>query len=114
MTGLDIFAILILVVLGVTIAAIWVALCMLPGKIAGKRGHPQAEAIRVCGWLGGLTGGLLWPVAFIWAYLRSPPGLIPAQETGQPGAQSLGALTETVSALQGRLSALEEKAGGKS
>ena len=37
MTGLDVFAILILVVLGITIAAIWVTLCMLPGKIASKR-----------------------------------------------------------------------------
>lgn len=114
MTGLDLFAILVLVVLGITIAAIWVVLCLLPGKIAGKRGHPQAEAVKVCGWLGGMTGGLLWPAAFIWAYLRSPPALIPAQETGHAGARSLGALTEKVSALEERLSALEKKGGGES
>ena len=70
MTGLDIFALIVLTVLLATIIAIWVILGMLPGRIARSRNHPQAEAITVCGWLGVITLGLLLPLAFIWAYIK--------------------------------------------
>ena len=68
MTGLDVFALIILVVLLVTLLAVWALLGMYPGKIARERNHPQAEAINVCGWWGALTMGVLTPLAFIWAY----------------------------------------------
>ncbi len=68
MSGLDVFALIILVVLVVTVLAVWALLGMYPGKIARERNHPQAEAINVCGWWGALTMGLLTPLAFIWAY----------------------------------------------
>ena len=42
----------------------------LPGKIAAQREHPQAEAIRVAGWLGLITLGVLWPFALIWAFVQ--------------------------------------------
>ena len=71
MTGLDIFALIILLVLLVTAVAAWLILGMYPGKIARERGHPQAEAIAVCGWWGVITLGLLLPVAWIWAYTKS-------------------------------------------
>jgi len=71
MTGLDIFALIILLVLLALIVAVWVALGMLPGKIAKSRNHPQAEAINVCGWWGVITMGILLPVAFIWAYTKT-------------------------------------------
>ncbi len=70
MSGLDIFALIILLVLLVLIVAVWVALGMLPGKIAKSRNHPQAEAINVCGWWGVITMGILMPLAFIWAYTK--------------------------------------------
>ena len=72
MTGLDYFAFLVMAVL--LAAAIYVAVVLgaLPGRIAEQRGHPQADAIRVAGWFGLLTLGLLWPLALIWAYTRSP------------------------------------------
>lgn len=65
---LDIFALFILVVLIATAVAVWVILAMLPGQIARKREHPQADAIAVCGWWGAITLGLLMPIAFVWAY----------------------------------------------
>ena len=46
----------------------------LPGQIAAGRGHPQADAIRVAGWVGLVTLGLLWPLALIWAYTSSAEG----------------------------------------
>lgn len=70
MTGLDIFALIVLLILLIAAIVIWVALAMLPGKIAAKRGHPQAEAINVGGWLGALLGGVLWPIFFIWAFVK--------------------------------------------
>ena len=38
----------------------------LPGSIARSRGHPQADAINICGWMGIITI-VLWPVAMVWA-----------------------------------------------
>jgi Protein of unknown function (DUF3302) len=50
MSFLDIFAWLVLVVLIVTAIAVFVALGMLPRRIARKRGHPWAEAVAIGGW----------------------------------------------------------------
>ncbi len=66
--GLQIFALIILITIAISIVGVWVFLGMLPGKIAKKRNHPQAEAINVCGWWGAITMGLLMPLAFIWAH----------------------------------------------
>jgi hypothetical protein len=67
-TALDVFALIVLLVLFVVAIGAWVALGMLPGRIARQRGHPQADAINVCGWFGVLTMGILLPLAYIWAY----------------------------------------------
>ena len=68
MSLLDAFALIILLVLLAAAVGAWVALAMLPGRIARDRKHPQADAINVCGWWGAITLGLLSPIAFIWAY----------------------------------------------
>jgi len=67
---LDIFA---LVVMGVLLAVvIWLVVLLgpLPGKIAAGRGHPQADAIRVLGWVGLITMGGAWLVALVWAHFK--------------------------------------------
>jgi hypothetical protein len=68
MTGLDIFAFIVMGAIAGSILIAAVFLGSWPGKIAARRNHPQAEAIKMCGWLGILTMGILWPVAYIWAY----------------------------------------------
>jgi hypothetical protein len=68
MTGLDIFALIVLAVMVGSGLGIWAMLGMFPGKIARERNHPQAEAISICGWCGAITMGILSPIAFIWAY----------------------------------------------
>ena len=68
MSVLDIFALVVLFVLVAAAVGMWLILGMLPGRIARQRQHPQADAIRVCGWWGAITLGLLLPIAFIWAY----------------------------------------------
>jgi hypothetical protein len=76
--ALDIFAFVVFAVLIVAAVVIVVSLGQLPGRIAQKRGHPQATAISVAGWLGVATLGLLWPVALIWAFLK-PISVGPAE-----------------------------------
>ena len=79
---LDIFAFVVLGVLLVAAVVIVVTLGSLPGQIAHQRGHPQAAAVTVAGWLGVATMGILWPLALIWAFLKPaaepPPGERPA------------------------------------
>ena len=43
---------------------------VLPEKIAHKRHHPQFEAIRTLCLLSLAFGGLLWPIAWLWAYSK--------------------------------------------
>lgn len=74
MTGLDIFALIVLIVLFIAVIGAWILLGMMPGRIAQDRNHPQAEAINICGWMGAITMGILSPIAFIWAYI------VPAKE----------------------------------
>lgn len=70
MGPLGIVALSVLIVLVLCVLVVWAALAILPGRIARQRGHPQADAINVCGWMGALTMGILAPLAFIWAYTR--------------------------------------------
>ena len=65
---LDYFALIVLIVLIAVVIAAWIMLAMMPGQIAKKRGHPQAEAINVMGWWGAITMGVLAPIAWVWAY----------------------------------------------
>jgi CBS domain containing-hemolysin-like protein len=43
---------------------------ILPEKIAERRGHPQADAIKTLCLLSLAFGGLLWPLAWLWAYSK--------------------------------------------
>jgi hypothetical protein len=48
------------------IAVFWLV-HILPEKIAEKRKHPQAGAIQCLCLLSLVFGGLLWPIAWLWA-----------------------------------------------
>ena len=93
MSGLDIFALIVLIVLVGSLLVIWTLLGMYPGKIAHQRNHPQADAINVCGWWGAITMGILSPLAFIWAYTNPTMTLTGAQKPAAPpeaAAESVG------------------------
>ena len=68
---LDAFAFVVFAVLIFVGVIIVVNLGKLPGQLAQKWNHPQAGAINAMSWIGIATGGLLWPVAFIWAFTTS-------------------------------------------
>lgn len=53
----------------IAIALFWLV-HILPEKIAEKRHHPQAKAIQTLCLLSLFFGGLLWPLAWLWAYSK--------------------------------------------
>jgi hypothetical protein len=75
---LDAFAFLVFAILIAVAVIVIVKLGQLPGQLARKWGHPQASAINAASWIGVATGGLLWPLAFIWAF--TTPTARPAPE----------------------------------
>ena len=67
---LDIFALVVIALLLGVVIWLVVLLGNMPGDIARKRNHPQAEAISALGWIGLITMGLSWFVAIVWAYYK--------------------------------------------
>src|SRR5438067_340933 len=65
-TAADWLAIFILIV---AIVLFWLV-HILPEKVAEKRHHPQRDAITTLCLLSLAFGGLLWPIAWLWAYTR--------------------------------------------
>ena len=51
------------------IGAFWLV-HILPEKIAHKKMHPQTRAIQCLCLLSLCFGGLLWPIAWLWAYTK--------------------------------------------
>ena len=110
----------------VGIAVFWIV-HILPEKIAEKRQHPQAGAIQCLCLLSLVFGGLLWPIAWLWAY--SKPVLYKlaygtdkvahghdAKETKPAGKVEAGESEQSaeIELLQKRVKELEGKLAGKS
>jgi hypothetical protein len=120
------------VVPAVLIVLFWMV-HVLPEKIAHKRHHPQFEAIRTLCLLSLVFGGLLWPIAWIWAYSKPvfykmaygaekhPEGIdsghLPAEAAAQASmSERMARLEERVpaadlAALRADVEALEAKFG---
>ena len=96
----DIFAFAVFAVLFLVIVVAIVVLGSLPGNIARRRDHPQADAITAAGWLGIASLGILWPIAFVWAFLRPLPQAVAQTE-------STDDVSTRLTELQARLDALE-------
>ena len=66
----DILGIAVLfIVPALAIAVFWIV-HVLPEKIAEKKQHPQKHAIHTLCLLSLVFGGLLWPIAWLWAYTK--------------------------------------------
>jgi hypothetical protein len=81
--------VIILIVVASTVAfVLWLA--SVPGKVARARGHAQADAVNVAGWLSLLTALTTWPLAMVWAYCRpvavrvADGELVPPTKQGGP------------------------------
>lgn len=66
-SGLALFVIFVVPI--VLVGLFWMV-HVLPEKIAHKRHHPQRDAIQVLCLLSLVFGGLLWPLAWLWAYTK--------------------------------------------
>ena len=69
-TMADVLAIVVLVVVPAIVIVLFWIVHVLPEKIAHKRHHPQRDAITTLCLLSLVFGGLLWPLAWIWAYTK--------------------------------------------
>jgi CBS domain containing-hemolysin-like protein len=63
-------AIFILIVVPIAAIVLFWLVHILPEKVAEQRHHPQKDAIKTLCLLSLLFGGLLWPIAWIWAYSK--------------------------------------------
>jgi CBS domain containing-hemolysin-like protein len=109
-------AVFILFVVPVVLIVLFWLVHILPEQIAHKRHHPQFEAIRTLCLLSLVFGGLLWPLAWIWAYSKPvmykmaygtdkhPDALEEGSEPGQHIAE-VATLRDRLARLEGRVSA---------
>jgi len=63
-------ALMVIFLVPVVLIVLFWMVHVLPEKIAHKRHHPQFEAIRTLCLLSLVFGGLLWPLAWLWAYSK--------------------------------------------
>lgn len=66
----DILTWVVLIIAPVVGITVFWLVHILPEKIAEKRQHPQAKAIQCLCLLSLVFGGLLWPLAWLWAYSK--------------------------------------------
>jgi CBS domain containing-hemolysin-like protein len=69
-TVADYLAIFVLLFVPALLIYVFWMVHILPEKIAERRGHPQADAIKTLCLLSLFFGGLLWPIAWLWAYSK--------------------------------------------
>jgi len=94
--------VVILIVPAIAIAVFWIVHVM-PEKIAYKRHHPQAQAIHTLCLLSLVFGGLLWPLAWLWAYTK-PTAYRLAYGTDKAGSYHLALADQ---AAEGKLTPAE-------
>jgi len=120
----DVMTWLVLILAPVIAIAVFWIVHILPEKIAEKKQHPQAKAIQCLCLLSLVFGGLLWPIAWLWAY--SKPVLYKlaygtdkvAPEHGKAAgekdeAAELKQLRERVAELESKLARQTDSEGGK-
>jgi Protein of unknown function (DUF3302) len=104
----DVLTWVVLVVAPVVGIVVFWLVHILPEKIAEKKEHPQAKAIQVLCLLSLLFGGLLWPLAWLWAYSKpvfykmaygTDKGKGHGEEPDEPAAQELKEVRERLNEL---------------
>ena len=69
-TAADVMALVVLFIVPVVAIVVFWIVHVLPEKIAHRRHHPQRDAITTLCLLSLVFGGLLWPIAWLWAFTR--------------------------------------------
>jgi Na+/H+ antiporter NhaD/arsenite permease-like protein len=71
----DIFSWIAIIIIPIVLGIAYWQIHYLPSKIAEKRQHPQKEAIHAMCMVSRFSGGIFWPIAFVWAHLK--PAIVP-------------------------------------
>jgi len=114
----DVLTWIVLIIAPVIAIAVFWLVHILPEKIAEKKKHPQAKAIQVLCLLSLAFGGLLWPLAWLWAYTK--PVLhqmaygTDVEEELEHEKKEIIKTENEVEQLRRRLAELEAKLAGKS
>ncbi len=119
----NVLAIVVIVLVPIIGIVVFWLVHILPEKIAHKRQHPQQEAIQVLCLLSLVFGGLLWPLAWLWAY--SKPVLLqdgvrhrqarkPRGRTRRGGGTEAGSLRNDVARVRADLEKLVSQDGAPS
>jgi len=96
------------------VAVFWLV-HILPEKIAEKKKHPQTRAIQCLCLLSLCFGGLLWPIAWLWAYTK--PVLhkmaygTDVDDSHGHGHEELTEEQKEIEKLRARVAELEAKTG---
>lgn len=106
---LDKVALFIIFAMLVMITAVIVILGSLPGKIARNRNHPWPDAVNAASWIG-LATGILWPFAFVWAFLPLPVGTRRGTDDASPN-EDLSTLQQRIAELEATTKALQSQTG---
>lgn len=64
-----------------------------PERVAEEKHHPQAAAIQALCLMSLVFGGLLWPLAMLWAYMKPMEFRLAREEDGHPGPLETGKRT---------------------
>jgi hypothetical protein len=69
-TAAEIMSLVVLVIVPIAVIVLFWMVHVLPEKIAHRNHHPQRKAIQTLCLLSLVFGGLLWPLAWLWAYTK--------------------------------------------
>lgn len=69
-TVASVLAVIIIILVPIAAIVLFWLVHILPEKVAERRHHPQKDAIKVLCLLSLVFGGMLWPLAWLWAYSR--------------------------------------------
>ena len=101
--GISWVVLVIAPIIGITV--FWL-LHVMPEKIAEKKKHPQTHAIHCLCLLSLFFGGLLWPIAWLWAYTKP---VLHKMAYGTDVDESLGHLKEEVAKEEGEVERLRAR-----
>jgi CBS domain containing-hemolysin-like protein len=116
----NILAWIVLIIVPIVAIVVFWLVHILPEKIAEQKRHPQAKAIQVLCLLSLFFGGMLWPLAWLWAY--SKPVIYklaygtdvadePHGEAGEATAAGVrDSADDEIATLRARLATLEAQA----
>lgn len=116
----DVLAWVVLVIAPVVGIGVFLMVHILPEKVAEKNHHPQTKAIQCLCLLSLFFGGMLWPLAWLWAYSRpvlhqlayGTDKVVPEHKDAVPAPG--GGETEELRKLRQRVDELEARLAGTS